>query len=60
MYRRHRNKDWHTGYLQQRKSQSPDKKYLLVEKIDKPFSYLVTANGFNSTVQITDMNGVSW
>lgn len=40
-------------------SQSPDKKYLLVEKIDKPFSYLVTAYGFNSTVQITDMNGAA-
>jgi len=36
---------------------SPDKKYLLVERIDKPFSYLVTANGFNSTMFITDMNG---
>ncbi|MEP6713276.1 MAG: prolyl oligopeptidase family serine peptidase [Ferruginibacter sp.] len=36
---------------------SPDKKYLLVERIDKPFSYLVTANGFNSTMMITDMNG---
>jgi len=36
---------------------SPDKKYLLVEKIDKPFSYLVTAGGFNSTMLITDMNG---
>lgn len=36
---------------------SPDKKYLLVERIDKPFSYLVTAYGFNSTVLITDMNG---
>ena len=35
---------------------SPDKKYLLVEKIDKPFSYLVTANGFNSTMMVTDMN----
>ncbi|MEO6254926.1 MAG: prolyl oligopeptidase family serine peptidase [Ferruginibacter sp.] len=35
---------------------SPDKKYLLVEKIDKPFSYLVTAYGFNSTMIITDMN----
>jgi dipeptidyl aminopeptidase/acylaminoacyl peptidase len=35
---------------------SPDKKYLLVEKIDKPFSYLVTAYGFNSTMMITDMN----
>lgn len=36
---------------------SPDNKYLLVERIDKPFSYLVTAYGFNSTVMITDMNG---
>ena len=36
---------------------SPDKKYLLIEKIDKPFSYLVTVNGFNSTVLITDING---
>ncbi|MGG9962443.1 prolyl oligopeptidase family serine peptidase [Ferruginibacter sp. SUN106] len=36
---------------------SPDKKYLLVERIDKPFSYLVTAGGFNSTMLITDMNG---
>ena len=36
---------------------SPDKKYLLIERIDKPFSYLVTANGFNSTIMITDMNG---
>lgn len=36
---------------------SPDKRYMLVERIDKPFSYLVTANGFNSTEMITDMNG---
>jgi dipeptidyl aminopeptidase/acylaminoacyl peptidase len=36
---------------------SPDNKYMLVEKIDKPFSYLVTAGGFNSTVFITDLNG---
>ena len=36
---------------------SPDKKYLLVERIDKPFSYLVTAYGFNSTMLVTDMNG---
>ncbi len=35
---------------------SPDKKYLLIERIDKPFSYLVTAGGFNSTMLITDMN----
>jgi dipeptidyl aminopeptidase/acylaminoacyl peptidase len=38
---------------------SPDKKYLLIERIDKPFSYLVTANGFNSTMMITDMNGTA-
>jgi hypothetical protein len=36
---------------------SPDKKYFLVERIDKPFSYLVTANGFNSTMLITDASG---
>ena len=35
---------------------SPDNKYLLIEKIDKPFSYLVTAYGFNSTMLVTDMN----
>ncbi|HEX2684488.1 MAG TPA: prolyl oligopeptidase family serine peptidase [Ferruginibacter sp.] len=38
-------------------SVSPDKKYLLLEKIDKPFSYLVTAFGFNSTMLVADMNG---
>ena len=36
---------------------SPDKKYLLVERIDKPFSYLVAASGFNSTMMINDLNG---
>ncbi|GAB2812380.1 S9 family peptidase [Ferruginibacter profundus] len=36
---------------------SPDKKYVLIERIDKPFSYLVTAGGFNSTMLITDMKG---
>lgn len=36
---------------------SPDKKYFLVEKIQKPFSYLVTANGFNSTMIIADATG---
>jgi dipeptidyl aminopeptidase/acylaminoacyl peptidase len=36
---------------------SPDKKYLLVRTIKKPFSYLVTAQGFPSAVTITDMNG---
>jgi dipeptidyl aminopeptidase/acylaminoacyl peptidase len=38
---------------------SPDKKYLLIERIDKPFSYLVPAGGFNSTMMITDMNAAT-
>jgi len=36
---------------------SPDKKYLLTETIQKPFSYLVTAYSFASRVSIQDMNG---
>jgi dipeptidyl aminopeptidase/acylaminoacyl peptidase len=36
---------------------SPDKKYMLVRTLRKPFSYLVTAQGFPSTVTITDLNG---
>ena len=36
---------------------SPDKKYLLMDRIDKPFSYLVPSGGFNSTIYITDMSG---
>lgn len=36
---------------------SPDKKYLLVQTVRKPFSYLVPAFGFASTVSITDING---
>ena len=38
-------------------SLSPDKTYMLIETIRKPFSYLVTANGFPSTVTITDLTG---
>lgn len=38
-------------------SLSPDKKYMLVRIIKKPFSYLVTANGFPSTISITDLTG---
>ncbi len=38
---------------------SPDKKYLLVERIDTPFSYLVPAGGFNTTVLVTDMKGTT-
>ncbi len=36
---------------------SPDKKYFLVKKIDKPYSYLVTVSGFNSTILVTDVDG---
>ncbi len=35
---------------------SPDKKYLLLRLLKKPFSYLVPANGFTATVVITDMS----
>lgn len=38
-------------------SPSPDKKYLMTKVINKPFSYLVTAQGFPSTISITDMVG---
>lgn len=36
---------------------SPDLHYLLIERIDRPFSYLVPAGGFNSTVFIADLKG---
>jgi dipeptidyl aminopeptidase/acylaminoacyl peptidase len=36
---------------------SPDNKYLLQRIVRKPYSYLVPAFGFNSTVVITDING---
>ena len=36
---------------------SPDKKYMLVRTLKKPFSYTVPAGGFPATVTITDMNG---
>jgi dipeptidyl aminopeptidase/acylaminoacyl peptidase len=38
-------------------SSSPDKTYLLQRKIRKPFSYLVSAGGFPSVIEITDLNG---
>lgn len=38
-------------------SLSPDKKYLLVRSIRKPFSYLVTSFGFPSTVTVRDRTG---
>ncbi|MFM6976361.1 MAG: alpha/beta hydrolase family protein [Sphingobacteriaceae bacterium] len=36
---------------------SPDKKYFLSRTLNKPFSYLVPAGGFASTVAIVDVNG---
>lgn len=36
-------------------SLSPDNKYMMVRTIRKPFSYLVTANGFPSTISICDL-----
>lgn len=38
-------------------SLSPDKNYMLLRTIRKPFSYLVSTGGFPSVVSITDMNG---
>lgn len=36
---------------------SPDKKYLLVATINKPFSYLFPASGFPHTYSVLDLNG---
>lgn len=36
---------------------SPDKKYMLWRLLQKPFSYMVPAGGFASTMIVTDMNG---
>jgi len=36
---------------------SPDKKYMLIRTLRKPFSYAVPAGGFPALVTITDMNG---
>jgi dipeptidyl aminopeptidase/acylaminoacyl peptidase len=36
---------------------SPDKKYMMLRQVKKPFSYSVPAFGFPTTVTITDMNG---
>lgn len=38
-------------------SVSPDKKMLLTRTIKKPFSYLVPAQGFTSTVAVTNLTG---
>ena len=39
-------------------SVSPDKKYMLLRTVKKPFSYLVPWNGFLSELNITDSKGV--
>jgi dipeptidyl aminopeptidase/acylaminoacyl peptidase len=36
---------------------SPDRQFMLVRAVRKPFSYLVTDRGFPSTVYITDLTG---
>ena len=36
---------------------SPDKRYMMLRTIKKPFSYLVPVFGFPATVVVTDMNG---
>lgn len=38
-------------------SLSPNNKYMMQRQIQKPFSYLVTANGFPSIIIITDLGG---
>jgi dipeptidyl aminopeptidase/acylaminoacyl peptidase len=38
-------------------SLSPDKKYILLRTVHKPFSYLVPASRFNSTVSVVDISG---
>lgn len=38
---------------------SPDKKYMILRTLNKPYSYSVPANGFPSKVFIADMNGKS-
>ncbi|MEE2827416.1 MAG: prolyl oligopeptidase family serine peptidase [Planctomycetota bacterium] len=36
---------------------SPDGKYLLVERIDKPFSYLMTYRSFPRTIEVWELGG---
>jgi len=36
---------------------SPDKKYMIIRKLKKPFSYAVPAQGFASVVTVNDMSG---
>ncbi len=43
--------------LYQRLDLSPDKNYIMVQTIRKPFSYLIPANGFPSSLDILDRSG---
>ncbi len=36
---------------------SPDKKYFLIRRVEKPFSYIVPVNGFPQSVMISDAAG---
>jgi dipeptidyl aminopeptidase/acylaminoacyl peptidase len=38
-------------------SLSPDKKFLMISTINKPFSYLVPSSGFPHTVSVIDLDG---
>lgn len=38
-------------------SVSPDKNYVMVETVNRPFSYLFPVNGFPHTVAVMDING---
>ncbi len=38
---------------------SPDGKYILTARVHRPFSYLLTANDFPTTVEVWDMDGKS-
>ncbi len=38
---------------------SPDKRYVLLRTLHTPYSYLVPAEGFNSTVSLLDINGLA-
>ena len=38
-------------------SVSPDQRYILVQTIDRPFSYLVTSYGFPHTAKVIDLEG---
>ena len=38
---------------------SPDRNYIMVSKLNKPFSYLVPSNGFPATVEVLTIDGLS-